>query len=210
MATLVSLANFKTRANVSGTAQDSQYTLLLEDASAMIRRACGRDMLTGFETATRTERHNGLDTGTIQLAEWPVTSVTSVSHTVGGASSLVDATTYRVALLSGIVGMVEQTRQRFAGGSAISGDGAEQWLASPRFVDGFQNYTVVYVGGYATIPADIQSACSRITSLLAAATSPNASVKSVSIGQFSKSFDTSKEIDAIIESLAQRYRTGGT
>lgn len=210
MALLVSLSDYKTIAQISGTAQDARLTILLGMASAEIRRACGRDLTNGFESATRTEYVSGDDEGQIQLAEWPVTSITSVTQTyAGGDSTVLDSSTYRVDADSGLLSRIDVVRGRFASYNASYPGQGGDFAPSPRFESGFNNFTVVYVGGYSTIPLDLQGAVCQITSILSGNLGSNLGLKSETLGQYSLTRQDAKMIDDIKTSMIRAYTTGG-
>jgi len=106
-------------------------------ASAMVRRFCNRD----FDSIERTEIH---DAGPQEFGvnEWPVSSIASFTFVDDTASTeLVADTDYRLDARIGLIRLASKPRQ--------------VW----------RNLEVRYVGGYATIPADLDFA----TALIAAA-----------------------------------------
>jgi hypothetical protein len=211
MGLLVSLADYKTVAQISGTAQDARLTILLGMASAEIRRACGRDLTNGFESATRTETYPGTDESTVQLNEWPVTSITSVTVlTAGGGTEVLDSDSYRVDAATGLLSRIDVERGRFSSYQWKTSTPEGSFKPSPRFEEGFFNVSVVYVGGYATIPLDIQGAVCQITSILSGNVGANMSLKSESLGQYSVTRQDAKIIDEIKAGLVRAYNTGST
>ena len=208
MATLISLANYKVWAGISGTGEDTKLTLMLEAASAEIRRWCGRNLTNGFESATRTENYDGTNGPTIQLIEWPITSITSVAErTADGTSTTLAATTYRVQATTGILSRVDVERGRFTGYNNVGGIDAV-WGIDPNFIDGFQNIVVVYVGGYSTIPSDLQVACAKLTDMSRATAGANLALNSESIGQYSYTRANAADYETLQRNIINAYRSG--
>lgn len=125
---------------------------LITEVDLAIGRYCGRtdeelDAQT-FESATYTENYSGDGGRTLQLRQYPVTSITSIKYRdSNGDLTTLDSTGYRVNERSGVV-------------SKISDDiGWELGLPdSANWVCGHNNYQVVYVAGFSTVPADLEGA----------------------------------------------------
>jgi hypothetical protein len=187
VATLVSTAEYKAWRGISGTTLDTFISTTLGWVSADVRRFCGRNLTNGFESATRTETYSGMDEATILLTEWPITSITSVTQLyAGGQTSLVDSNSYRVESDTGILSRIDVDRGRFASWGLNQFNGyTGNWKPAPRFEEGFYNYSVVYVGGYSTIPADLHMAVCRLTDVLFNQRGNDPSITSESLGQYS-------------------------
>lgn len=187
MATLVSTSDYKAWRNISGSTFDTFIAQILGFVSADVRRYCSRDLTNGFESATRTERYSGPDEAIIQLNEWPITSITSVTQLyAGGDTSVVDSNSYRVDANSGMLSRIDVRRGRFASWAINQSNGyAGNWKADPRFEEGFYNYSIVYVGGYSTIPADLQMAVCRLADVLFNQRGNDPSITAESLGQYS-------------------------
>ena len=201
MATLISLADYKTYAGISGTAQDTVLTLLLGMASTMIRQACERDLTTGFESASRTFYANGADMAAIMVPERPITVLTSVAWMdESGNATLYDATDYTYDADAGIVTLQYPVTSRFTG-SGLSGvnrsgwsafntvNDGQGWTESPSFGAGTRNIRIVYTGGYATIPTDLQLACAMVVDTLNSRRGADTLKKAETIGQYSYTRD---------------------
>ncbi len=211
MALLVSVSDYKTFAGISGTSQDTLLTMLLGMVSADVRRYCGRDLTNGFESATRTETYSGTDESTIQLNEWPVTSITSVTMlTAGGGTEVLDSDSYRVDANTGLLSRIDVERGRFASYRWKTSTPEGSFQPNPRFEQGFYNVSVVYVGGYSTIPLDIQSAVCQLTGILYGNRGANLGLKSESLGQYSVTRQDAKIMDEIKASMLRPYNTGNT
>lgn len=211
MATLVSTSEYKAWRGISGSSQDTFIATILGWVSADVRRFCGRNLTNGFESATRTETYSGSDDTTIQLREWPITSVTSVTQLwAGGSSEVLDSTTYRVDSDTGLLSRIDVWRNRFASvrtdGSMVSGT----WKPEPHFAEGFFNFSVVYVGGYSTIPGDIQQAVCRLADILYVGRGRDLSLQSENLGQYSYTLADASNAMQIKRDLLGPFNTGST
>jgi uncharacterized phiE125 gp8 family phage protein len=207
MASLISIAEYKVWAGISGTAQDALLTVLVDAVSMEVRRLCDRNLTNGFESTSRTERYDGTDEATIQLIEWPVSSITSVTlYTAGGDTEVLDADTYRVNGDSGVLSRIDPKMGRFP--VTAFGTVNATFSVQPWFDQGFDNVEVVYTGGYATIPADIKMACYRLTDLAYAARGRNMGIQSESLGGYSYTNMDPAKTTAIKAELIRAYNTG--
>lgn len=208
MASLISIAEYKVWAGISGTAQDALLTVLVDAVSAEVRRWCDRNLTNGFESASRTERYSGMGEQTIQLTEWPVASITSVTvYTADGTAEVLDSSTYRVNGDSGVLSRIDPKRARFPVTAFGSVDAT--FSTQPWFEEGFDNVQVVYTGGYSTIPADLKMACYRLTDLAYSARGRNFALASESLGQYSYSNANPKATNEIKAEVLRAYMTGG-
>lgn len=145
-----------------------QCILDVQDAAY---RWCNRDLTTGFGSGTFTETYDGHGSPWIQLRNWPITSITSVSVLApDGTSTTLDSTTYRVDTRTGM--LYRTSGEPWGWGGGVGFDGGGDWSGnggvnsqpayyrgwSNQFPDGFQNVVVVYVGGNATIPDSLERA----------------------------------------------------
>lgn len=207
MASLISIAEYKVWAGISGTAQDALLTVLVDAVSMEVRRLCDRNLTDGFESKSRTERYDGTDEATIQLIEWPVSSITSVTlYTAGGDTEVLDSDTYRVNGDSGVLSRIDPKMGRFP--VTAFGTVNATFSVQPWFDQGFDNVEVVYTGGYATIPADIKMACYRLTDLAYAARGRNMGIQSESLGGYSYTNMDPAKTTAIKAELIRAYNTG--
>lgn len=207
MASLISIAEYKVWAGITGTAQDALLTVLVDAVSMEVRRWCDRNLTNGFESATRTERYDGTNEQTIQLIEWPITSITSVKvYTAGGDVETLDSDTYRVNGDSGVLSRIDPRLGRYP--VTAFGTVNATFSVQPWFEQGFDNIEVVYVGGYSTIPADLKMACYRLTDLAYAARSRNFGVQSESLGGYSYTNMDPAKTTSIKAELVRAYNTG--
>ena len=209
MASLALLAAYKSWVGITANTWDTPLQTALDAASAEIRRWCGRDETTGFASATWTEYYSGNNEAVIQLREFPVSSVTSVTvRYAEGSTETLDTTSYRVNSRTGLLSRIDVSRGRFASMRSDSQVTSGTFMPSPRWPDGFDNITVVYVGGYATIPSDLQMACMRVADLMYPSRGRDGSLISETIGEYSYTRDAADKVDAIKASLMRAYRTG--
>lgn len=134
--TLTTLAKVKSQLDIppSDTSQDTRLNVFLNAASQVIESYCERK----FEQMTYTEYHHGRKMNFIMPREFPISSITSMSidnDRVFGVNTVVPPSDYSIA---------DRDRTVFYNG---------------KFPQGFNNIKLVYVAGYATIPADIDLAC---------------------------------------------------
>jgi hypothetical protein len=204
MANLITTAEYKTWANISGTAYDSVIATIVSGVSTEIRRWCGRDTTNGFESMSRTERYDGNNEQTINLMEWPVSSVASVKvYASDGTYETLDATTYRCDASGGILSRVDPTKARYP----VTAFGTVQatFSVQPWFPDGFDNIEVAYTGGYATIPDDLKIAALRMSDVHFSARGRNMGIASESLGQYSYSNFNTQQLTDIRLALTRTY-----
>jgi hypothetical protein len=204
MANLITTSEYKTWANIGTTAYDTIIGTIVSGVSTEIRRWCGRDTSNGFESMSRTERYDGNNEQTINLMEWPVSSVTSVKvYASDGTYETLDSTTYRVDSSGGILSCVDPIKARYP----VTAFGTVQatFSVQPWFPDGFDNIEVVYTGGYATIPDDLKIAAFRLADMHYAARGRNMGVVSESLGQYSYSNFGNGELTELKLALTRAY-----
>ncbi len=186
---LVTAANYKTYAGITGTALDAALALLIPQAEVQIRQLCGRNLDDGFTQQTRTELYSGGDSEAIQLREWPVSSVTSVT--------LVDD---------------QGSTTAYANYAASTN---QQWLPSPCWPMGFNNISVVYVGGWGaatvptTIPASLQYAVCRIVDRVIAQRGRDPALTSEKIGSYQYALAAYADIRGEVDDILMPFRSGG-
>lgn len=203
---LTTTAAYKTHAGISGSGLDSVLAQALSMAEATLRRMCGRDLSNGFESASRTEYVDGTDSDTVQLAEWPVTTMTSV-HIVDDDGGLEEITDYRVNTKTGVLTYLGAVRGRGVAMTPGIVDSVRFGVA-PCWPSGTQNVKVVYTGGYSSIPGDIVYAVHRLMDFAMAARGKGAGFQSESIGGYSYSMQAAGESDAAVSSIVYAFRTG--
>lgn len=200
---ILTLAEYKVWAGISGTADDSRLQKLIDYAHVAMRRYCGRSLTDGFESATRTEDYD-VDASELQLKEWPVTSITSITpilsdNTTGTA---LETTEYHVDLSTGVVSYnVGQNGRTFLDDDTDTSS-LSDWSWRPNFA----RCRVVYVN--AAPPDDIEMALCKMVDGLYAGVRNGTGVASQSLGNWSVTFTSP---DAAAEAQAQLlapYRSG--
>jgi len=184
---IITTAEYKTYAGISGSAQDAQLDVLIPGLQAELERQCGRL----FDTGTYTEYVDGSDSPTICVRNAPITSVTSIAL-IDRAESVVytyDATGYKIEASTGLV-------SRQAGGfwGGVTGADCLNWWnplpspisyqLGPAFPDGWRNIKIVYVGGYSSMPADLKLLMYDLTSTRLAQIGQDLSMKSETLGHY--------------------------
>jgi hypothetical protein len=130
-------------------AADTALARLITSCSKLMLRLMNRDAV--LSTAV-TERRNGSGTDRMALRRWPVVSITSVtvSNTVIPASA------------DGVqAGWVADDHSVLLVGSQYPSYFSDGYGGSvgAQFVKGYQNVSIVYTYGWATVPEDIAQAC---------------------------------------------------
>lgn len=210
MAALVTTSEYKTYAGITGSGEDTLLGVLIDAASAAARRACDRNETNGFESTERTETYDGKDSANIQLNEWPVSLVTSVTI-VGddGSTTVLSSSDYRIKPASGVLYMLGAARGRFAVYSPYYQTYvAEGFGERPNFPRGIENVSVVYTGGWATIPADLKMAIYRIVDILYAERRKDPGIQSESLGQYSYTRAANVvSMDEQVRAMLSRFQT---
>ena len=133
---LTTLAMAKTYLKIptAETSMDSIIELFINASSQMIESETDRKI----KAQSITEIHHGRDSNIIMLNEWPINSITSVSIGSGMSDppTILDPSEY-----------------------GIGDEGNSVVLFRTRFQRGYNNVNVVYNGGYAVTPSDLEHAC---------------------------------------------------
>lgn len=134
------LAAVKEYADITGSTQDAIITNLIARVTRVMQDRMGRRVLEG----TWTEIHDGIARPGIIVRERPITSVTSIHESpdqTWDSSTLIAASDY---IVDGRLGRIK--------------------LKADVFLPGFQNVRVIYLGGYATVPAALEHVAIRMVS----------------------------------------------
>lgn len=201
---VVSVADYKTWAGITGSGDDTRLGILVDGAHAAARRYCGRSLTNGFEAATRTEDYIS-ESGEIQLAEFPVASITSITpiDENNNLGTAFDATSYRLDGASGIVTLNASDNGRtfvdaFANTSELS-----DWSYRPRF----RRVRVVYVSDAPAV--DVKIALYRMVDGLYSSIRKDPSLASQSLGSWSVSYASPDAAAAAQASLLDPFSSGG-
>lgn len=138
MTDLVTLAQVKTWAGITGASDDAVLGQLITSYSAWVRSYTGRD----FTIQSYARSFSGRDHAALMLPQWPIVSVDALS--IGNVAM-------RAQSLYGGYGF------RFAGRSIIL-DGA-------LFPRGRSNIRVAWTAGYDAVPDDVAQATAELVAL---------------------------------------------
>ena len=137
---IASLSELKSYLWITDSSQDTILTIFLDSADDFVRSYIGREI----ESATYTEYFDGDGQREILMKNYPVTTLTSFEENTGTIQTpvwtAVDSSTYK-----------------------LSPNIAKLFLTFYKS-RGFQNFKVVYVAWYATIPGDIKLATLKLAS----------------------------------------------
>lgn len=214
---LTTAANVKTLLGVSDTSLDSVLALLIPQADEMIKGYLGREI----EQATYTEYYGGTGDQVLVLNQTPVQSITSVHEDRDGFyGDGTDAFSASTALTEGEDFVL---RKDDATATEVSKSGILYRIGKgwprPRITNrgqlsnspgnGMGNIKVVYVAGWATVPADIAFAANKLVTSMLQARGLSGRLVSESIEDYSYNLATSddeaKMLDSVKGSLA-RYK----
>lgn len=201
---VITTAQFKTYAGITVTTWDTLLGVLIPACQAEVESYCNRL----FDTATYTETFDGDNSGQLQLSNYPITSITSVSY-VGpdGTTVAMPSTSYRYEANTGLLTLVPVSYSKSTAYDTM-GNPLNEWTYGPRYNRGFQNYRVVYVGGYSSMPADLQLAmyeyvASKFNPIKNGATA-DTNLLSESIGDYSY---TRKDDTQLGDNVTRLFRT---
>jgi hypothetical protein len=194
--TLADLDTFKVYANIGSTdeSSDEKIELLLQAATRAIQNYCGRSLLYGVVAEVR----NGTGRCRFRVRTLPVASLTSVIFNYGDS----DAET------------VLGSQFKF---DAETGEIELKWDATTvtgqYFPRGFQNLQFNYVGGYATVPEDLQVACCATVARIfnqskrdTGLTSERIGDYSYTVGESQASIDFNNDLFADLKEVLNRYK----
>lgn len=177
---IATLSELKSYLGITGSSEDTLLGLLLDSANDFVLGYICREI----ESATFTEYFDGDWQTEILLKNYPVTSITSFEYNSGTLNTpvwtTVDPTLYKNSPNTGKI------------------------FLSFYKIRGFQNYKVVYVAGYTTIPWDIKLATLKIASGYYNTRSSDG-IKSEGVAGDSIVFDTS-EIASDVLVILNNYR----
>lgn len=203
---IITTAQFKTYASITASTWDALLDVLIPAAQADAERFCGRL----FDSATRTETLNGDDAGCFVLKHAPIASITSVKYVaVDGTKTTLPSTSYKFDAETGELYLVPLAVAKATTYDAL-GIPSSVWQLGPQFSRGFQNYEVVYVGGYSSMPADLQLGMYQYVAELFAPIKSGAvqdtSLSSETIGAYSYSRKTDTEQRDSLQRRFGRFR----
>ena len=153
---LVTAADFKTFRKLSGSGDDTLIALLVSQVSAAVSAWCGRK----FAQATYTnEVYDGTGTGALYLRNWPVTSPMASGHGVWVDQTHQWTTALVEHKLDGTTSSGDYVVADGEDGQGLLSRIGSTWPKVRRCI------RVTYQGGYATVPAPVQSAAMRLLAI---------------------------------------------
>lgn len=181
---VITVSGYKTYAGISGTALDSQLTVLVAGAHARARAHCGRSKSDGFEATTRSEDYTVIDSPTIALREFPVASVQSIKplYADGTVGTALGTATYSLDGESGVVTLNGATYGRFPVDEFGEMQG-KPWTWQPGFSG---RYRVAYTTD--TVPDNLTWSMYRLVDAMRGSVGVDPSVQSDSLGSRSISY----------------------
>jgi hypothetical protein len=186
---LVTIADYKTYAGISGTSQDTRLTLLVSLVDDWFNKLTGKTL----GSSTLTEFYDGNGTATLNLNTYPVASITSIEYRDDeGTYSTVDATSYRFEAGTGIVTLLG-SQPVLAYTDPVNRLPRTSLVWSSAWTPGFQNYRVIYVAGYSSVPASLQYAAFLAMDMMLANAGQSGMFNAESIGQYSYNRATKDE-----------------
>jgi hypothetical protein len=199
---LTTLTDYKAFNGITGTANDTALGVIVTAVNAKVARYIDRTI----ETGTFTEFYSGTGGETLRLKNYPITSITSVEERDdSGSYTTLASGEYRFNAESGLLfrigaraGIVRSSFEDDAPRTRVG-----IW---PCWAPGFDNYRVVYVGGFATVPADLQMAIYTVIDEVVASRGRGTSVTSESIGAFSYTLGAVEDAWKRYESLFLGWR----
>ena len=189
---LFTSAEFKSHEGISTTDHDTFITALIARTGDFVNKYLGRKV----ESASYTEFYDGSGTGTLQLANSPVTAVTSVhidQERDFGSAALVSSSNYVIYQNEGWLRWIPEVTTGFT--------------AAGHFPVGVQNVKVIYTGGFSSVPDDIKEAAILWSSAIFNRRR-RAGLQAISSGSFSITYQTTT-IPAEVKGLLDPYRMRG-
>ena len=139
---LISLADFKTLAEITSSQHDAKLTELIDSVSQLVKTYCGQSFLDYYSSA-KTEFHTkNFDTHIVELSEGPVVSVTSVAEREKPTDSYDTLTENEDWVLDSTTDSIYR----------MTGKNYKNWKTGPNSVK------VIYKAGYSELPQDLRLA----------------------------------------------------
>lgn len=207
---IVQLSGFKEYLGIPSSTDDNLLALCITMAQKAIERYCGVD---SFASASYTEDIDGTGTNILAVKNTPITTLTSVSSLSRLSDGTEEATTvssssYRYDSKSGQITLLWAEASLFPEYWGSDNGPATFRAESPRWIEGFRNYRVVYTAGYATgsFPDDLQQACLEIASTIYRNRRVNQNMASESTSTVSYTAKSEAELAAGLASMLDQYR----
>lgn len=189
---IITAAEYKTWFGISATTWDAQLAVIIPAIQDAIEVWTGRR----FDTATYTEKHDGGGSCLI-LRNYPIASVTSVTYR--GETTAVDSTTYAFSTTGS--GKLWLLSDSYGWDSGADYPGVPSYPNGPTFPRGREQVTVVYVGGYATMPPGLKmimyELCQRMLAKAVIGGGADPDLKSENLGNYSYTRMTPSELATV-------------
>ena len=139
---LISLADFKTLAEITSSQHDAKLTELIDSVSQLVKTYCGQSFLDYYSSA-KTEFHTkNFGSHLVELQEGPVVAITSVGERNSPSSSYSTLTENTDWVLDSTTDSLYR----------MSGSVYKNWETGPNAVK------VIYKAGYSELPQDLRLA----------------------------------------------------
>jgi len=179
---IITLAEYKVYAGISGTAQDAKLNVQIPAIQAQLETLCNRK----FDSAARTEYYDG-GNRSIVLQNAPATVLTSVKVVNKAKTAL-----YTYALtgvrLEGTTGIVNIETADLAGtyDDYAPLPGSMTFEPSPQFPRGWRNIEIVNTAGYADVdmPVDLKLLMYDLVATSVANAGVDQSMKGETLGHY--------------------------
>ena len=139
---LISLADFKTLAEINSTQHDAKLEELIDSVSQLVKTYCGQSFLDFYDTNKTEFFTKNFGSHIVELGESPIVSITSVAERDSPANSYTTLTENTDWVLD------NTTDSLFR----MSGSSYKNWETGPNSVK------VVYKAGYEALPQDLRLA----------------------------------------------------
>lgn len=211
---LCTLSRLKQYLKVQNDDNDDLLKFYIRAATSQIEQMTGRTS-GGFVNGSFTETLSGENYESIQLSNWPIESVTSVTTiAVDGSTDTVASTDYRFDPQTGVLSLLAAQTVLIHGhtdrdGFATNIGGPSLGFGRrPAFGRGVRNVQVVYVGGYDPdeIPENLQLACLILAASRYREGENDNGMQSETLGDYSYTRRPSSEAQEQVTSLIQQFR----
>ena len=205
---LCTLAALKAWLGLTATTDDALLSGLITAASTRINAYLQRNI--GTLSQSYTEIRNGTGTGLIMAKMWPITAWTSVA--INGATvpqGLQGSAGWYGPVWDGLSYPIPEPYIGLSSGFSLTyPNGGYRWgpgCWNGWFPPGLQNVQLIYVAGFAAIPADISQACIELVDQIYRRRMSRLDVKSQSAGQETTSYEM-KMLPSVREMLSPYRR----
>ena len=139
---LISLADFKTLAEITSSQHDAKLEELIDSVSQLVKTYCGQSFL-DFHSSDKTEFFTkNFSSHIVELGESPIVSITSVEERESPTNSYTTLTENEDWVLDNTIDCIFR----------VSGSSYKNWETGPNSVK------IVYRAGYSELPQDLRLA----------------------------------------------------